>query len=155
MKKKWAKEFYNLAESKGIKGRIERMVKPWIETISFSGKIYFTKSATYNPSRRQFFLGVDPRKLNENGDFVLICGGARNILTDIFIIPWGMFFKTLQKGEPINTYKPPKEYFQYKSYLRDRDDRWMMSVQGGSRPVLDVSDWHYSVSKALSFIEAV
>jgi len=154
MKNHWAMEFYTLAESKGIKSRIERMVNVWIETISFSGKKYFTKSATYNLSRRQFFQGVDPPKLNENGDFVLICGGARNILSDIFIIPWGMFFKTLQKAEPINTYQPPKEYFQYKFYLRDRDDRWMMSVQGGSRPVLDVSDWHYSVSKALVFIES-
>ena len=154
MKNHWAMEFYNLAESKGIKSKIKRMVNGWIETISFSGKKYFTKSATYNLSRRQFFQGVDPPKLNENGDFVLICGGARNILSDIFIIPWGMFFKTLQKGEPINTYQPPKEYFQYKFYLRDRDDRWMMSVQGESRPVLDVSDWHYSVSKALVFIES-
>ena len=155
MKNHWAMEFYNLAESKGIKSRIERLVNGWIETISFSGKKYFTKSATYNLSRRQFFQGVDPLKLNESGDFVLICGGARNILSDIFIIPWGMFFKTLQKGEPINTYKPPKEYFQYKFYLRDRDDRWLMSVQGGSRPVLDASDWHYDVSKALAFIESV
>ena len=155
MKNHWAMEFYNLAESKGIKSRIERLVTGWIETISFSGKKYFTKSATYNLSRRQFFQGVDPPKLNESGDFVLICGGTRNILSDIFIIPWGMFFKTVQKGEPINTYKPPKEYFQYKFYLRDRDDRWLMSVQEGSRPVLDASDWHYDVSKALAFIESV
>ena len=154
MKTHWVMEFYNLTESKGIKSRIEQMVNGWIETISFSGKTYFTKSATYNLSRRQFFQGVAPPKLNENGDFVLICGGARNILSDIFIIPWGMFFKTLQKGEPINTYQPPREYFQYKFYLRDRDDRWMMFVQGGSRPALDVSDWHYSVSKALTFIES-
>ena len=154
MKNHWGMKFYNLAESKGIKSRIERMVNGWIETTIFSEKKYFTKSATYNLSRRQYFQGVDPPKLNENGDFVLICGGARNSLSDIFIIPWGMFFKTLQNGEPINTYKPPKEYFQYKFYLRDRDDRWMMSVQGGSRPVLDVSDWYYDVSKALKFIES-
>ena len=154
MKNHWAMEFYNLAESKGIKSRIERMVNGWIETIKFSGKIYFTKSATYDLSRKQFFQGLDPPKLNENGDFVLICGGTRTILSDIFILPWGMFFKILRKGEPINTYKQPKEYFQYKFYLRDRDDRWMMSVQGGSRPVLDVSDWHYCVSRALAFIES-
>ncbi len=155
MKKHWAMEFYNLAESKGINCRIERVSKGWIETINFSGKDYFTKSATYNLSRRQFFQGVDPPKLSENGDFVLICGGTKSILSDIFIIPWEIFFKTLEKGEPINTYKPPREYFQYKFYLRDRDNRWLISVQGGNRPVLDVSDWHYSVSKALSFIESV
>ena len=95
MKNHWAMAFYNFAESKGIKSRIERVVNGWIETISFSEKKYFVKSATYNLSRRQFFQGVDPSKLNESGDFVLICGGARNILSDIFIIPWGMFFKTL------------------------------------------------------------
>ena len=155
MKRHWAIEFYNFAETKKIKCRIERMIIRWIETINFSEKKYFVKSATYNLSKRQFFLGVDPSKLNESGEFVLICGGARNILSDIFIIPWSKFFKTLQKGVPVNTYKPPKEYFQYKFYLRDRDDRWLMSVQGGSRPVLDVSDWHYDVSKALSFIESV
>ena len=155
MKTNWAMAFYNLAESKGIKSRIERVINGWIETISFSEKIYFTKSATYNLSRRQYFQGIDPSKLNESGDFVLICGGARDILSDIFIIPWGVFFKTLQEGDPINTYKPPKKYFQYKFYLRDRDDRWMMSVQGASRPVLDVSDWHHSVSKALSLIESI
>ena len=131
------------------------MSKGWVETINFNGKNYFTKSATYNLSRRQFFQGVDPAKLSENGDFVLICGGTKSILSDIFIIPWEIFFKTLEKGETINTYKPPREYFQYKFYLRDRDNRWFMSVQGGNRPIIDVSDRHYSASKALSFIESV
>ena len=153
MKNHWAMEFYKLAESQGIKSRIERLVNGWVETIIFSEKKYFTKSATYDLSRKQYFQGVDPHKLTENGNFVLFCGGVRNNLSNIFIIPWGVFFKTLQKGEPINTYKSPKEYFQYKFYLRDRDDRWLMSVQGGSRPILDVSSWYYGVSKALKFIE--
>lgn len=153
MKKHWVMEFYDLARSKGIKSKIEHIVNGWIETISFSEKIYFTKSATYDLIRKQYFQGVDPSKINENGDFVLICGGARNILSDIFIIPWSTFFETLQKGEPVNTYKLPKEYFQYKFYLRDRDCHWMMSVQGGRRPVLDVSDWYYDLSKSLEFIE--
>jgi hypothetical protein len=30
-----------------------------------------------------------------------------------------------------------------------------MSVQGGIRPVLDVSDWHYNPVKAIEFIEQV
>ena len=85
MKNHWAIEFNNLAESRGIKSRIELVVNGWIETIDFFGKKYFTKSATYNLSRRQFFQGVDPPKLNESGDFVLICGVVRNILSDIFI----------------------------------------------------------------------
>ena len=103
MRNHWAMEFYNLAESKGIQCRTVRMINGWIETINFVGKEYYTKSVTYNLSRKQFFLGVDPSKLNESGVFILICGGKRNILSDIFIIPWGNFFKTLEKGEPINT----------------------------------------------------
>lgn len=152
MKNHWAMEFYERARSMGINSKIERVVNGWVETIIFSEKKYFTKSATYNLSRKQYFQGVDPPKLSENGDFVLICGGVRNSLSDIFIIPWDMFFKTIKRGEPINTYKPPKEYYQYKFYLRDRDNQWLMSVQGGSRHVLDVSSWYYDVSKALEFI---
>jgi hypothetical protein len=155
MKNKWAMEFYNLAESKGIKCRIERMIRGWLETINFNGKKYFSKSVTYDLSRRQFFQGVDPSKLNDNGDFVLICGGKRNILSDIFIIPWAIFFETLEKGEAINTYKYPKEYLQYKFYLRDRDERWFMSVEGGNRPILDISKCHYNVDKALALINSV
>ncbi len=76
---------------------------------------YFVKTVTYNASRKEYFVGVDPKKLEDRGDFVLICGGINSTLRDIFIIPWAIFFKILEKGEPINTYKPPKEYFQYKS----------------------------------------
>jgi hypothetical protein len=156
MKIHWATEFYNLAESKGIECKIEREVHGWIETINFVGRKYFTKSATYDLSKRQFFHGVDPSKLKESGDFVLICGGKRDILSDIFIIPWDIYFETLKKGEPINTYKlPKKEYFHYKFYLRDRDNRWLMSVQGGDRPILDVSKWHHNVDEALALINSI
>jgi len=149
MKIHWANKFYNLAESKGIKCRIEQKVREWIETIDFLGKKYFTKSVSYE--KGQYFIGVDPSKLKEDGDFVLICGGKINTLSDIFIIPWEIFFKTLAKGERINTYKPPKkEYYQYKFYLRYREKCWLMSVQGGERPIFDVSKWHYSVEDALS-----
>ena len=155
MKKHWAREFYDLAKTNGIKCKVERIVNGWIETINFEGKRYFTKSVSYNLSRRQFFQGIDPSKLNEKDDFVLICGGTKSNLSDIFIIPWAIFFKTLERGEPINRYKPPREYFQYKFYLRDRDDTWLMSVQGGNRPVLDVSNYHYNVAKALTFISTI
>ncbi|MDO8785660.1 MAG: hypothetical protein Q7J12_05530, partial [Syntrophales bacterium] len=141
MKNHWARELFNSAKFKGIMCRIERVIHGWLETINVADKEYFTKSMTYDPLRRQYFQGVDPPKLIESGDYVLLCGGRRDILSDIFIIPWEIFFKTLEKGKPINTYKLPKEYFQYKFYLRDRDDRWLMSVQGGTRPVLDVTNW--------------
>jgi hypothetical protein len=154
MKDHWAMEFYNLAKSKGKQCRISCWSRGWIETINFAGKEYYTKSVTYNLSRRQFFLGVDPSKLNESGAFVLVCGGKRNILSDIFVIPWDIFFKTLEKGEAINTYKPPKEYFQYKFHLRDRDDNWLMFVQGGNKPILNVSKWHYNVDEALELVDS-
>jgi len=150
MKTHWAIKFYNIAESKGLTCRKVRVIKDWIETINCNGKIFFTKSVTYDLSKKQYFQGVDPSKLNESGDYVLICGGTINTLSDIFIIPWEIFFMTLAKGKPINTYKPPKEYFQYKFYIRNRKNRWIMSVQGGKRPILDVSGWHYNVEEALT-----
>jgi len=154
MKKHWAAEFYNLAESKGDKCEVVRRSRGWIETVNFNGKKYFTKSVTYDLSKRQFFQGVDISKPNETGDFVLICGGKRDILSDIFIIPWAIFFETLKEGEPINTYQPPKEYFQYKFYLRDRDGCWFISVEGGNRPRCDISKFHYNVEKALALISS-
>ena len=155
MKNHWAMEFYHLVESEGITCSIGRVINGWIETLNIVSKVCFTKSATYNLSRKQFFQGVDPPKLTENGDFVLICGGKNNILSDIFIIPWYIFFKTLVEGEAINTYRPPREYYQYKFYFRDRDNRWLMSVQGRNRPPFDVSLWHYSVAEALAFYISV
>ncbi len=151
MGNRWAEEFYNLTESKGIECRIKRKNGGWIETINFAGKIYYTRSKSYDG--REFFIGVGPSKLDDEGDFVLICGGKENTLSHIFIIPWGVFFETLEKGAPINTFSPPKKpYFQYKCHLRDRDGRWLMSVQGGNTPILDVSRWHYSVDEAIAFI---
>lgn len=155
MRNRWVKEFYDLANSKGKQCRILCRSRGWIETIDFGGKDYYTKSVTYNLLRRQFFVGVDPSKLNDTGDFVLICGSKGNDLSNIFIIPWSVFFVTLEKGRPINSYKPPKEYFQYKLYLRDREGPWLMSVQGGDRPILDVSQWHYNVDEALAFIYSI
>jgi hypothetical protein len=154
MKYHLAMVFCDQANSLGIPAIINNMVNGWIETLTFRNKIYFAKSSTYNLSRRQYFQGVDPPKIQEHGDYVLICGGVNNILTDIFIIPWYHFFRTIRKGEAINTYKPPREYFQYKFYLRDREARWHMSVQGGIKPILDVTEWHYNPKQALDFIKA-
>ena len=69
---------------------------------------------------------------------------------------WDIFFKTLREGEPFNTFKPPKkEYYQYKFHLRDRDNRWLLSIRGGNRPILDVSNWHYNVTEALEFFSSI
>jgi hypothetical protein len=157
MGKHWVMEFYDLAKSKGIECKIEREVNGWIETINFVGKRYFTRSATYLSSKNLYFIGIDPSKPNENGDFVLICGGSsKGILSDIFIITWNKFFETLKKGETINTYKPPKkEYFQYKVHLQYRNSGWLMTVEGGDKPILDVSKHHYNVDTALAVINGV
>jgi len=155
MKHHWAMEFFHLAKSSGANCMIHKMANGWVETICFGDKHCFTKSATYNHSRNQYFQAVDPHKLNEIGDFVLICGGTKGSLSDIFMIPWDVFFNTLKGGEPLNTFKLPKKYFQYKFYLRNREDRWLMSVQGGSRPVLGVSSFHHSVDRAIKLLNAM
>lgn len=151
MNNRWVQQFYDIAKSKGIECKIERRSRGWIETTVFNGKRYFTKSKTYDRQKREYFLGVDPSKLNENGDFVLVCGGNRDNLSDIFIIPWEQFFTILKQGRPKNTYKPPKEYLQFKSHLRDRNNDWLMKVQGSNNNH-NISKWHYSLNKALKFI---
>lgn len=109
---------------------------------------------SYNPERALYFQGVDPGKLTQHGDFVLLCGGFRNELADIFVVPWDTFFTTLRQGEPTNTYKPPKEYWQYKFYVRDRSGRWIMTVQGGKRPETDVTKWRFGLDQAVDQLKS-
>ena len=97
MNNHWVDQFYRFAKSEGLICGIGRVMHGWIETLHINGKDCFTKSVTYNLSRRQLFQGVDPQKLNESGDFVLICGGIKGKLSDIFIIPWIIFFKALER----------------------------------------------------------
>lgn len=153
MNKKWVDEFCNKAESKGINCRIIRRINGWIETLLIEDKLCYTKSITYSVSRNQYFQGIDPKKFQETGDIVLLCGGVNGEFRDIFIIPWSSFFKTIKAGEPINTYRPPREYYQYKFYVRDRDDRWILSVQGGQKPNLNISKWRYNLVDALEYFK--
>lgn len=153
MKNHWAKEFYVLAESQDLSCELIQQINGWFETFTVEGKICFTKSFTYDMSKRQYFQGVDPKKLYETGDLILLCGGTQGKLRDIFIIPWEVFFKTLKNGKPINTYKPPKEYLQYKFHIRNRKWRWIMSVQGGQRPILDITKYQYDEVGALAFFK--
>ena len=153
MSNKWVDKFLFVAESNGITYQIIRQSIGWTETAILNDKRCFTKSFTYNFHRKQYFQGVDPKKLDEAGDFVLLCGGANGQLKDIFIIPWNLFFNTLANGEPINTYREPKKYFQYKFYIRDRGAGWIMIVQGGLRPNLDINKWRYDTVSAISFFK--
>lgn len=141
---KWADKFFEEARTKGINCTITNRVNGWSETMVLHEKTFYVKSMTYNPSRGLYFQGVDPAKLRQKGDYVFLCGGIHTTLRDIFIIPWGVFFETLQQGTPVNTYKPPREYWQYKFYLRQKRGEWVMTVQGGSRPAVDISDWRHN-----------
>lgn len=152
---KWAEQFFEEAEAKGLHCAVTNRVHGWPETMVVRGKKCFIKSITYNTSRNLYFEGVDPKKLEEQGDFVLLCCGINNGLRDIFIIPWKVFFQTLREGKPVNTYKPPKEYWQYKFYIKDKSRKWVMTVQGGRRPEIDVSVWQYHSNEAIERLKQV
>ncbi|MBU2620875.1 MAG: hypothetical protein KKD92_00975 [Proteobacteria bacterium] len=151
---RWADDFFGKAKVRGILCSVTRRVNGWPETMVLNSNTYYVKSMSYNSDRNLYFQGVDPGKLAQKGDYVLLCGGFNNELVDIFIIPWEVFFETLKQGEPTNTYKPPKEYLQYKFYVRDRSGRWVMTVQGGKRPVIDVTKWRYASSEAIEQLKA-
>ena len=109
----------------------------------------------YNQMKKEYYTGVDPKKLNENGDLVLICGGSKNgHFRDIFLIPWILFFQTLRAGDPKNTYRLPKQYIHYRFYLRDRSDRWIMSVQPAGRRELDISQCRYTIDEAIRTLKS-
>lgn len=150
----WADDLFGKAKLRGILCSVTRRVNGWPETMVLKGNTYYVKSISYNANRNLYFQGVDPRKLTQQGDYVLLCGGFNNELADIFIIPWKIFFETLMQGEPTNTYKLPKEYLQYKFYVRDRSGRWVMTVQGGKKPLIDVTKWRYASSEAIEQLKA-
>ena len=152
---KWADQFVEDAEANGLICAVTKRVHGWPETIVVHGKRCFVKSITFNASRNLYFQGVDPKKLEEKGDFVLLCGGIRRSLRDILIIPWKDFFQTVKQGESVNTYKPPKEYWQYKFKVKDTNGKWVMTVQGGRNPELDVSKWRYQPTEAIEQLKQV
>jgi len=80
---------------------------------------------------------------------VLICGGHGDNLRDIFIIPWHEFFEMLSQGEPVNTYRYPKEYWQYKFTIKQNNGSWCFSVQGFVGKSIDISNRRYSVEEAI------
>jgi len=108
---------------------------------------------TYNVQRNLYFQGVDPKKLEGSGDLVLLCGGLNSELRDIFLIPWKYFFQALKEGEPVNTYKPPKEYWQYKFKIEEQGEDWQMTVQGGRNPEIDISHWCYEPYSAIAYLK--
>lgn len=148
--RRWVDQFCSQAKSKGLDCRVVNRINGWPETVTIDGRKCFTKSVSYNAERGLYFQGVDPKKLEEKGDFVVICGGAKGKRRDIFVIPWTDFFRTLKRGEPVNTYKPPKEYWQYKFHVKDNGSSWLMTVQGGDYSGLDVTRCRYDVDEAIT-----
>ena len=146
---KWAEQFVEEAKAKGLHCAVTSQVHGWPETMVVHGRKCFVKSITFNTSRNLYFQGVDPKKLEEKGDYVVLCGGIRGELRDIFIIPWKDFFETLKHGKSVNTYKSPKEYWQYKFKIKENSGKWVMMVQGGRAPELDVSQWRFVVNEAI------
>lgn len=151
----WAEKFINIAELSALHCSILHRERGWIETLIMNNYRCYCKSKTYDNNKREYYIGVDPKKLNDNGDYVLICGGnSDGTFRDIFLIPWQIFFGTLSCGDPKNTFKPPKKYLQYRAYLRDRNDIWVMSVQPAGRKEIRITKWRYSVDEAIRFFQS-
>lgn len=119
MVNKWSDIFLDSLNSSCVKCETINRVNGWRETAIISNRVCFVKSETYDASHKYYFLGVDPERLKESGDLVVICGGFKDSLKDIFLIPWQEFFQTISLGEAINTYKLPKVYYQYKFKVHD------------------------------------
>jgi len=152
---KWADKFEEVAKSNSLHCYISHRERGWIESIVINGQRCFCRSKTYDNKKREYYIGVDPKKLKENGDLVLICGGnSDGKFRDIFLIPWEIFFGTLRFGDPKNTYKLPRKYLQYRAYLRDRNNRWVMSVQPFGRKETYISEWRYSVDEAIRYLKS-
>lgn len=149
---KWAEIFFDEARAAGLEIKIVNRVHGWPETTILAGKRCYTKSITYKMGNRFYFQGVDPKKLTESGDYVLLCGGINERLRDIFLIPWELFFLAIREGEAVNTYKLPKEYWQFKFKVHSTDKGWVLAVQGGSRPKSDISQWRFDVGGAIKYL---
>jgi hypothetical protein len=150
---KWSDIFILALHPIGVQYETKRKINGWLETANISEHICFIKSVTYNVSGNFYFLGVDPGKLQESGDLVIICGGIKDSLRDIFIIPWQEFFSTISMGEAINTYKLPRVYYQYKFKIYNVGIDWRMDVQGGTKPSKTISKWHYEPKSAADFFK--
>lgn len=153
MKINWIENYYEILKSHAINCNIIRRMHGWIETIDIEDNLYYTKSKTYDSKRREYFIGVDSKKPLEDCDFTLICGGESRKIRDLFIIPWDIYITTLKEGEAINTYKLPKEYFQFKSYIRHREKDWYLSVLGGQRPRINISQYRYNLNDSIKFFK--
>jgi len=151
---KWTDKFLYMVESDGLDCHVLHRERDWLETLLVNGQRCYCKSKTYDQAKREYYIGVDPKKLREEADFALICGGGSNDqFRDIFLIPWAIFIQTLSAGDPKNTYRLPRVYVQYRFYLRDRSSHWVMSVQPAGRRELDITQWRCSADEAIAVLK--
>jgi len=148
MRDHWAEEFVGYAEKRGLLCSRVRHRNGWLETVDIANCRCFIKSASFNEGRQLYFLGVDPDKLREKGSAVVLCGGRKGKLSDVFIVPWKEFFGALAQSAAINTYRD-REYLQYKFSIREREGVWIASFQGGDQPVLNVSAMRFDAKDAV------
>ncbi|MGA3083629.1 MAG: hypothetical protein ABSE95_02415 [Thermodesulfobacteriota bacterium] len=152
----WTDKFLNIAKLNGLDCLVSRREHGWPETLIINGYRCYCKSKTYDNIKRGYYIGVDPKKLKEEGDLVLICGvNSDGKFRDIFLIPWKNFFETLSLGDPKNTYKLPREYIQYRTYLRDRNKDWVMSVQPAGRHEIIITQWRYSIDEVIKNLKSM
>ena len=154
MRNHWAEEFVQYAEKRGLTCLRFRHSNGWLETVDIADCRCFIKSMSYNERRRLYFQGVDPGKLSEKGNAIVLCGGRDGELAEVFVIPWKQFFAAIAKSEAINTYRD-REYFQYKFSVRDRDGEWIASFQGGAQPVLNCTAWRFDPKSAVAHIRTM
>ncbi len=147
----WAQQFLDVAIAAGAPAVPTNYANGWLESALIKGKTCFLKSMTFNPAKGLYFVGVDPSKLTQTGHAVVLCGGGRRELRDIFVIPWSTFFSLLGKGAPINTYAH-RTYLQYKAHMVDHRNAWELRVQGGTRPVAPATAWRFDPRSAVAAI---
>ncbi len=153
MRTKWVDIFIAALRQEGVPCQVLKRVNGWPETALIAGRSCFTKSITFNQARGQYFQGVDPSKLKESGDLVVLCGGADGHLRDIFLIPWVDFFRAISLGQPVNTYRLPKVYYQYKFKVQFVEGEWIMIVQGSHRTAVNATPWHCSPGHAVEMLK--
>jgi hypothetical protein len=48
----------------------------------------------------------------------------------------------------------PRKYIQYRTYLRDRNNSWVMSVQPAGRREILITHWRYLVDEAIRTLKS-
>jgi len=155
MRNKWSSIFVKILGEQNVDIKIINTVNGWIEKLEIRNKIFFVKSASYNTNRNLYFSGIDKNKINDTNDYMLVCGGFNSELIDIFIIPWEIILKLLNNSVPINTYKLPKEYLQYKFYIIFRNNTYTLSFEKCQIPHLKINQYRYWVENSIDFFRSL